>query len=61
MIIDEISETINLMTEIPIESFDVLEQCYIIAAMTEFTKKIKPLYVKKAAENPQSTTFLFKL
>lgn len=58
---NEMNEFIKLMNEVDPNSFSLEEQMYCGLAMVEFMNKVKPIYMKHAAKDPEATTFLFKM
>lgn len=58
---NEMDEFIKLTKEVDPNAFSLEDQLYCCLAMTEFMNKVKPVYLKYAAKDPEATTFLFKM
>ena len=57
----DINELSKLMSEMDVTEFEIKYQLYLSMAFTEFMTKVKPVYLKYAAKDPEVTNFIFKL
>lgn len=58
---DEINQFSKIFSDVDITTFDLLDQLLCLTAYTEFVEKVKPIYLKYAAKDPEITNFIFKL
>lgn len=59
--LEEMNEFADLMKDMDISSFSLMDQMYLGCAYMEFVEKVKPIYLKYAAKNSEITNFIFKL